>query len=105
MSLKESYLWPETSSQSLVSAFKAAITQLYFLQSKADPSLTNVIYSTDSHKCYLLVYVDDLVITGNNSTFINNVIQHLSNRFHLKDMGDLHFFLGVEVIQIMLVCS
>jgi hypothetical protein len=32
--------------------FKAAITQLYFLQSKADPSLTNVIYSTDSHKCY-----------------------------------------------------
>jgi hypothetical protein len=40
-----------------------------------------------------------LVITGNNPTFINTVIQHLSNRFHLKDLGNLHFFLGVEVIQ------
>jgi hypothetical protein len=46
-----------------------------------------------------LVYVDDLVITGNNPTFIDTVIRHLSNRFHLKDLGNLHFFLGVEVIQ------
>jgi hypothetical protein len=78
-------------------ALTAAITQLHFLQSKADPSL--FIYSTDTHKCYLLVYVDDFIITGNNSTFIDNVIWHLSNQFHLKDLGDLHFFLGVEVIQ------
>jgi histone deacetylase 1/2 len=75
----------------------AAITQLHFLQSKVDPSL--FIYSTNAHKCYLLVYVDDLVITGNNLIFINTVIWHLSNQFHLKDLGDLHFFLGVEVIQ------
>jgi hypothetical protein len=78
-------------------ALTAAITQLNFLQSKADPSL--FIYSTKAHKCYLLVYVDDLVITGNNPTFIDTVIRHLSNRFHLKDLGNLHFFLGVEVIQ------
>ena len=78
-------------------ALTAAITQLHFLQSKTDPSL--FIYSTDAHKCYLLVYVDDFIIIGNNSTFIDNVIWHLNNQFHLKDLGDLHFFLGVEVIQ------
>jgi hypothetical protein len=84
-------------------AFTAAITQLNFLQSKADPSL--FIYSTKAHKCYLLVYVDDLVITGNNPTFIDTVIRHLSNRFHLKNLGNLYFFLGVEVIQTHAVFS
>jgi hypothetical protein len=63
-----------------------------------DPSL--FIYATDSLKCYLLIYVDDLVITCNNPAFITNVIRHLSTRFHLKDLGDLYFFLGVEVIPI-----
>jgi hypothetical protein len=84
-------------------AFTAAITQLNFLQSKADPSL--FIYSTKAHKYYLLVYVDDLVITGNNPTFIDTVIRHLSNRFHLKNLGNLYFFLGVEVIQTYAVFS
>jgi hypothetical protein len=69
---------------------KAVITHLYFLQSKTDLSL--FIYSTDSLKCYLLVYVDDLVITGNNLVFVTSVIWHLSTRFHLKDLGDLYFF-------------
>jgi hypothetical protein len=77
-------------------ALKAAITHLHFLQSKVDPSL--FIYLIDSLKCYLLVYIDDLVITGNNPVFVTNVIRHLSTRFHVKDLGDLHFFLGIEVI-------
>jgi hypothetical protein len=45
-----------------------------------------------------LVYVDDLVITGNNSSFVASVIQQLGAMFSLKDMGSLHLFLGVEVI-------
>jgi hypothetical protein len=77
-------------------ALKAVITHLHFLQSKADPSL--FIYSTDSLKCYLLVYIDDLVITGNNPVFVTDVIRHLSTQFQVKDLGDLHFFLGIEVI-------
>ena len=67
-----------------------------FHTSKADSSL--VIYSNESNLCYLLVYVDDLVITGNNPTLVTTFIQQLGNMFSLKDMGPLHFFLGVEVI-------
>jgi hypothetical protein len=44
------------------------------------------------------VYVDDLVITGNDPIFVSSIIDQLSNRFSVKDMGQLHFFLGMEVI-------
>jgi hypothetical protein len=42
--------------------------------------------------------MDDLVITGNDPIFISSIIDQLSNRFSVKDMGQLHFFLGMEVI-------
>jgi len=46
----------------------------------------------------MLVYVDDLVITGSDNQFIGHVVNTLGARFSLKDMGLLHYFLGVEVI-------
>ncbi|XP_031286751.1 uncharacterized protein LOC116145431 [Pistacia vera] len=44
------------------------------------------------------MYVDDLVITGNNSPFVERIIDQLGKKFSLKDLGPLHFFLGIEVI-------
>ena len=67
-----------------------------FQNSKADLSL--FIYNTGSTLYYLLVYVDDLVITGNNPALVNTIIQQLGDMFSLKDMGSLHFFWGVKVI-------
>lgn len=46
---------------------------------------------------YLLVYVGDIVLTGNNSCFLNFLIKQLSEAFGLKDLGDLHYFLGLQV--------
>ncbi|KAJ0576016.1 putative RNA-directed DNA polymerase [Helianthus annuus] len=48
--------------------------------------------------CIFLVYVDDIILTGNNTSFMNNFVTLLSKRFSLKDLGDLHHFLGIEVI-------
>ncbi|KAF5445194.1 hypothetical protein F2P56_034261 [Juglans regia] len=56
------------------------------------------IYNYGSSTCYFLVYVDDLVITGNDPKFVTSIIQQLGARFSLKDLGNLHYFLGVEVI-------
>ena len=78
------------------STLRGAILEFGFVNSRADSSL--FIYKTKSVTCYFLVYVDDLVITGNDPIFVSSIIEQLSHRFSVKDMGQLHFFLGMEVI-------
>jgi hypothetical protein len=78
------------------SALKRAIMEFGFENSKADSSL--FIYKTKFVTCYFLVYVDDLIIIGNDPSFVSSIIDQLGNQFSLKDMGQLHFFLGMEVI-------
>ena len=46
---------------------------------------------------YLLVYVDDIVITGNNPKFLDSLVAQLSQAFELKDLGPLHYFLGLQI--------
>lgn len=38
-----------------------------------------------------------MILTGDNSSFINWFIHELANEFAMKDLGTLHYFLGVEV--------
>ena len=47
---------------------------------------------------YLIVYVDDLILTGDNTTTVNHFIAILAQRFSIKDLGFLTYFLGVEVV-------
>ncbi|XP_060200226.1 uncharacterized mitochondrial protein AtMg00810-like [Lycium barbarum] len=47
---------------------------------------------------FLLVYVDDIVVTGSNLQAIHQIKATLSSHFSLKDLGALHFFLGIEVV-------
>ena len=44
----------------------------------------------------MLVYVDDIVLTGSNPRLLKDFIARLSNEFSMKDLGDLHYFLGIE---------
>ncbi|GJU15951.1 uncharacterized mitochondrial protein-like protein [Tanacetum coccineum] len=46
---------------------------------------------------YLLVYVDDLILSGNNEAAITSFISGLNHEFAIKDLGDLNYFLGLEV--------
>ena len=45
----------------------------------------------------ILVYVDDVIITGNDMTEINTVKQQLDAKFSIKDLGELRYFLGLEL--------
>jgi Reverse transcriptase (RNA-dependent DNA polymerase) len=45
----------------------------------------------------VLVYVDDLIITGNNQLEIDCVKRDLKNKFDIKDLGKLKYFLGIEI--------
>lgn len=45
----------------------------------------------------MLVYVDDLLITGNNSKMIEDLKSVLKGSFMMKDLGSLRYFLGIEI--------
>ncbi|KAF5819826.1 putative RNA-directed DNA polymerase [Helianthus annuus] len=68
-----------------------------FKQSKCDHSL--FIKSTNSVFLVLLVYVDDIVLTGNDISEIDKVKKLLQSKFLIKDLGLLKYFLGIEVIR------
>src|SRR3954469_14949673 len=45
----------------------------------------------------LLVYVDDIVVTGSDQESISTIKKLLQSTFHMKDLGQLTYFLGLEV--------
>ncbi|GKB84552.1 putative RNA-directed DNA polymerase [Tanacetum coccineum] len=73
-----------------------ALFDLGFKGSKTKPSL--FIYSCRDALLYILVYVDDIIITSNNKGTISNIICQLGSAFALKDLGPLNYFLGIEIV-------
>ncbi|KAG7537940.1 Reverse transcriptase RNA-dependent DNA polymerase [Arabidopsis suecica] len=66
-----------------------------FRQSLSDYSL--FVLEKNGVEIRVLVYVDDLVITGNKVSEIEDFKAYLSTCFHMKDLGILKYFLGIEV--------
>ena len=66
-----------------------------FIQSYADYSLFS--YHRNGVILHVLVYVDDLIIDGNTSSSIADFKKYLSSYFHMKDLGVLKYFLGIEI--------
>src|SRR5438270_11794239 len=54
--------------------------------------------TTQSGIVILILYVDDMVITGTDSAAISSLKQHLQTEFEMMDLGFLHYFLGIEVV-------
>eukprot|EP00253_Pinus_taeda_P017646 PITA_17646 len=48
---------------------------------------------------YLVVYVDDLLMTGNNESYIASIKKELGKSFEMTDLGYVHYYLGIEVTQ------
>lgn len=45
----------------------------------------------------VLVYADDIIVTGTSSQLIYLLIKHFHSSFALKDLGPLHYFLGIQM--------
>lgn len=63
---------------------------------------------TGNYKTIVLVYINGIIVTGSDKAHMKELVSLLSTNFSLKDLGDLHFFLGIEVkryVDIIYLCQ
>jgi hypothetical protein len=71
------------------------VTSIGFVQSRTDASL--FVLRQGSSMAYLLLYVDDMILSASSPALLQQLFKQLQSSFTVKDMGDLRYFLGVEV--------
>jgi len=92
--LNKSLYGIKQTSHTWFSTFSHMIKSIRFQQSKTDYSLFT--RQNNSSFTALLIYVDDILLTGNDLTEIQHVKDCLLQQFRIKDLGDLKYFLGTE---------
>ncbi|RVW23478.1 Retrovirus-related Pol polyprotein from transposon TNT 1-94 [Vitis vinifera] len=75
--------------------FSSTIFRLGYTASPYDSTL--FLRRTDKGTILLLLYVDDMIITGNDLSGIQELKDFLSQQFEMKDLGHLSYFLGLEI--------
>ncbi|KAJ9565309.1 hypothetical protein OSB04_001275 [Centaurea solstitialis] len=75
--------------------FASFIASIGFSQSKSDTSLFILQKGTDT--AYLLLYVDDIILTASSTSLRIAITSKLASEFAMKDLGELHYFLGISV--------
>jgi hypothetical protein len=78
------------------SRLSTRLMELGFKGSQADISL--FIYGQVASTIFILIYVDDILVTSPDSTLIDRLITKLQGDFPIKDLGTINYFLGVEVL-------
>jgi accessory colonization factor AcfC len=48
---------------------------------------------------FLIVYVDDTILTSSSSQAVDALLRDLKTEFALKDLDSLHYFLGIQVMK------
>ena len=76
-------------------ALSNALLKFGFVQLISDSSLFR--FQHGSSIAYLLIYVDDMLLIGNDNSLISKVVYFLSTQFKIKDLGPLKYFLGLEI--------
>ena len=75
--------------------FSSTIFRLGYTASPYDSAL--FLRRTDKGTILLLLYVDDMIITGDDLSGIQELKDFLSQQFEMKDLGHLSYFLGLEI--------
>jgi hypothetical protein len=79
--------------QAWYSRFASYLASIGFVEAKSDTSL--FIYRRGDGTIYLLLYVDDIVLTASTVDLLHRTIVALQREFAMKDLGPLHHFLGI----------
>lgn len=71
------------------------LQSLSFVPSKADTSL--FFYKKGNYVIFMLVYVDDIIVPSSSQEAVDALLRDLEKEFAIKDLGKLHYFLGIQV--------
>jgi Reverse transcriptase (RNA-dependent DNA polymerase) len=94
--LKRSLYGLKQSPRAWFDRFSKTMIKEGYLQSNADHTM--FIRRKRGKLCVLIVYVDDIVLTGNDIVEMKRIKSSLATEFEMKDLGPLHYFLGIEVV-------
>jgi histone deacetylase 1/2 len=64
---------------------------------KSEVDLSVYVAQVGDVKFFIMVYVDDLILVCNDQNKLLQIKKKLSQKFEMKDLGELHFFLRMEV--------
>jgi hypothetical protein len=77
--------------------FASYLVSLGFMEAKSDTSL--FVYCRGTDTAYLLLYVDDIMLTALRPELLQRTTTALQQQFMMKDLGPFHHFLGISVEQ------
>jgi hypothetical protein len=77
------------------SRLSTKVLYLCFAASKTDTSL--FYFNKGGITMFLLVYVDDIIVASLTEKATSALLRDLKDEFALKDLGELHYFLGIEL--------
>lgn len=69
-----------------------------YLCSKVNPTM--FMYHINGKIMVLLLYVDDIILTCSDSELFKHLITSLKSQFAMKDLDNLRYFLGIQVVTV-----
>ena len=95
--LQKSLYGLKQSPRSWFGRFTSSMKAFGYRQSHSDHTL--FIKHSRGKLTALIIYVDDMIVTGNNDAEMKALQSYLSHEFEMKDLGPLKYFLGIEVLR------
>nr|CAD1831090.1 unnamed protein product [Ananas comosus var. bracteatus] len=94
--LKKSLYGLKQSPRAWFERFMKALQRYGYTQCQSDHTLF-IKHSSDMKLAIIIVYVDDIILTGDHEEELCKIKQCLAKEFEIKDIGNLKFFLGMEI--------
>ena len=95
MQASEIHLWTEASIPELESSFDEVVKEFGFSQNEDEPCVYKKV--SGSTIVFLVLYVDDILLIGNDIPTLEIVKSWLGKSFSMKDLGEAAYILGIKI--------
>ena len=89
------HLWTEARSRSWNIRFDEEVTKFGFIKNGGESCVYKKF--SGSSIAFLLLYVDDILLIGNDKEFLNTIKEQLKGCFSMKDLGEASYILGIRI--------